>query len=112
MPCCDELRVEGSYFSSGKYRKQENDYNNKAWYKHESKNWCIFHGGEDIYGGHWKVDVCGFVETEKNWSRGYGWSEIEAECPGDIGANWRYYSWSSAGSWTGPVDPSIVINCS
>ena len=110
LTCCEVLNVEGRIFATGKYRRQNSDYNKKPWYKDESGKWCIFNGGENIYGGHWKVDSCTFVEEKKDWSRGWGWSDIESECPGDIGANWRYYS-HTGGSHTGAIDPSIVITC-
>ena len=108
-PCCDELSVECKckYFIgdfSGKYRKQENDYNNKALYKHEGGTWCIFHGGEDIHGEHWKVDFCYVVEEGYNMPLGWGWRKIEAECPEDIGPNWRYH-WSC----TGLLLPQLIL---
>jgi len=110
--CCAEINVQGKYFSNWMFIKQKSLYNNKAVYRSIDESYCIFHGGQHIHGGHWKIDSCDFVDKKENWSQGYGWSKIEAACPEDIGTNWRYYSWSSAGSGSGPVDPSISVNCS
>jgi hypothetical protein len=111
-PCCDTLTVTSpQYFPGGTYNKQAQKHNGFVWYKHQSLNWCIFNGGEDVYGGHWKGDGCDFVEKNKNWSRGMVWSEVKETCPGAIGRNWRYYSWAEAGSGSGPIDTRIQITC-
>merc|ERR1719347_770593 len=106
--CCGSLTVSGKYFANGKYIRTDKLHNNKPVYKHTGGDspyggWCIF------FGGHWKIDVCNFL-TEGDWSRGYGWSKVDTECPGYIGSQWRYYSWRG-GSGSGPIDTSIVVKC-
>ena len=99
--CSNALSVKGKHFANGKYTKSANLINNRVWYEHSGKKWCIF------YGSHWQVDACDLVGTTTY--QGYGWSNSQIECPGDIGPNWRYYSWVGSRD-SGPVDTSIVVN--
>merc|ERR1712215_223625 len=97
--CCDSLKVVGKYFANGEYRKTQKQHSGRPVYKYFG--WCIF------FGGHWKIETCNFL-TEGDESRGYGWSNLNAVCPGNIGPQWRYYS---GGSGNGPVDTGIEVEC-
>jgi len=105
--CCESLNVEGKY-GHGEYKKTSEKHNGRPIYKHtgnRSPGWCIF------FGGHWKIDTCDFLDKANgDWSQGYGWSNVNAMCPGNIGPQWRYYSWSG-GSGSGLVDVSIKVEC-
>ena len=107
LGCCDSLNVVGKYFGNGEYKKTSEQHNGSPVYKYTGGGpyggWCIF------FGGHWKIDVCNFLTTG-DWSRGYGWGNGNATCPGNIGPQWRYYSWSG-GSGSGPVDTEIKVEC-
>ena len=96
--------VAGKHLKIGKYSKMKTMHRGKPYYATLDGSWCIF------FARHWKVDSCDFITSGQGWSQGYGWSKINVQCPGDIGSNWRYYSWSG-GSDSGPVDKSIGINC-
>ena len=101
--CCDSLNVAGKLFANGEYRKLSEQHNGRPIYQHTDVESCIF------YGGHWKIDTCNFL-TDGDWTQGYGWSDVNAMCPGDIGSQWRYYSWDGS-SDSGPVDTEIVAEC-
>ena len=101
--CCDALNVVGRYFANGRYVKTSEQHNGSPVYKHTSKEWVIF------YGGHWKIEHYDWLGRSDN-SRGFGWSNVAAVCPGTIGPQWRYYSWSG-GSGSGPVDTGITVTC-
>merc|ERR1711936_214209 len=101
--CCDSLNVAGKLFADGEYRKLPEHHNRRPVYQHTDGKYCIF------YGGHWKIDTCNFL-TDGDWTQGYGWSDVNAMCPGDIGPQWRYYSWDGS-SDSGPVDTEIVVEC-
>ena len=111
MKCCEVLTAYGKIFVIGKYRRQKSDYNKKPFYKSDLGNWCIFFSSSHVYLAHWKIDECSNAKEGTDWTLGWGWSDITPYCPGDIGANWRYYSMSDAGAHTGPVDPSIIVKC-
>merc|ERR1711909_59081 len=105
--CCDSLNVVGKYFANGEYKKTSKQHNGRPVYKYTGGGpyggWCIF------FGGHWKIDFCNSL-TDGDRSQGYGWSNLNAVCPGNIGPQWRYYSWSG-GSGSGPVDTGIEVEC-
>ena len=101
--CCNSLNVVGERFADGEYRKMSEQHNGRPVYKHTEAESCIF------YGGHWKIESCGWL-TQGDGSLGYGWSDVDAMCPGDIGTQWRYYSWEGEED-SGPVDAGIVVEC-
>ena len=106
--CCGSLNIVGYYWVDGEYVKTEELHNDKAVYKHTGDRfpyggWCIF------FGGHWKIDFCDWMKVSDE-SRGYIWSNVNSNCPGDIGSQWRYYSWSGD-SGSGPVDTRIKVDC-
>ena len=105
VSCCDVLQVEGQYFANGDYTKMERKHHDRPVYMTVSKRWCIF------FARHWKIDSCDFLKPGGDWSQGFGWSKINAVCPEDIGLNWRYYSLDAAGSDSGPVDQTILVDC-
>ena len=101
--CCAALNVVGEKFAAGEYWIQSQQHNGRPVYRHTEAHDCIF------FGGHWKIDSCNWL-TQGDWTQGYGWSDVDAMCPDDIGPQWRYYSWEG-GSDSGPVDPGIVVEC-
>jgi len=103
VECCGSLVIAGKYFADGNYIKTNELHNNKPVYRHSAGKWCVF------YGGFWKIEACDWLEISDN-SQGYGWSRINVVCPGNIGPQWRYYSWSG-GSGSGPVDTGIKVIC-
>jgi len=100
--CAAAINYVGRFGANGRYLKSASLHNGYQWFKHETYNWCIF------YARHWKVDSCYFVDNNLDWSQGYVWTKLTPTCPEEVGANWRYYSWSG-GSNSGPVDTSISI---
>ena len=95
--------MAGKLFPNGIYAKTNELHNNRPVYQHSDGEFCIF------YGGHWKIENCDWL-TGGDWTQGFGWSSVDANCPEDIGPQWRYYSWEGP-SDSGPVDTSIVVNC-
>merc|ERR1719189_1525017 len=80
--CSDDLNVQGKAFDSGIYKKISGLHNGRTVYQHVGNKFCIF------YGGHWKIENCDWLTRGDDSSLGWGWSSVNAMCPGDIGPMW------------------------